>query len=387
MTCDANSSVYDAVLERLLTEGSTGFKSALETLLNEAMKLERSRHLQASPYERTDERKGYSNGFKDKQLKTALGQLSLKIPQVRDSDFYPTCLEKGSRTDRALLLALAEMYVQGTSTRKVSKIVEHLCGFSVNSMDVSRATKQLDEEIALWRNRKLGLTKYLYLDAPYEKVRHGGTVVDCAVLIACGVDVEGKRKLLGVSISLSEHESHWRAFLESLNERGMHGIELIVSDAHSGLRAARTAVFPSVKWQRCQFHLQQNASAYVPKKSMKLEVAAKLRAIFNAENITEAKRLTEMAVKCYSAKAPRLAAWIDENVFQGLTVFDFPENHRRKLRTTNMLERVNREIKRRTRVATLFPNEASCCRLVTAILIEVSEEWETGHRYINFDND
>lgn len=386
MTCELNSSVYESVLEQLLQEGSSGFKSALEILLNEAMKLERSRHLQAAPYERTDQRQGYSNGFKDKQLKTAVGKLSLNVPQVRDSDFYPSCLDKGNRTDRSLLLALAEMYVQGTSTRKVSKIVESLCGFEVNSMEVSRATQELDKELEQWRNRPIGKIKYLYLDARYEKVRSGGSVIDCAVLIACGVLETGHRQLLGVSVSLSEHESHWRNFFESLLKRGMHGIELIISDAHSGLKAARKAVFPGIQWQRCQFHLQQNAQAYVPKKSMKSSVAAKLRAIFNAENVDEAERLRKLAVIHYAESAPKLSAWIDDNLKEGLTVFEYPEQHRKKIRTTNMLERINREIKRRTRVATLFPNEASCCRLVTAVIAEISDEWETGRRYINFEN-
>ena len=382
MTCPTNSTVYSEILEHLLSEGSGGLGRVVEVLLNEAMKLERSRHLMAQPYERTDERQGHSNGFKNKQVRTKVGELSVSVPQVRDSSFYPSSLEKGVRTDRALLLALAEMYVQGTSTRKVSKIVEELCGFEVNSTEVSRASKLLDEELELWRHRALGRVKYLYLDARYEKVRHGGSVVDCAVLVACGVVDSGHRQLLGVSVSLSEHESHWRRFMESLGQRGMHGIELIVSDAHSGLKAARKAVFPGIRWQRCQFHLQQNAQSYVPRQPMKKTVATKLRAIFNAEDKNEADRLSKMAVEFYAESAPKLSSWMEENIHEGLTVFDFPEEHRKKLRTTNMLERVNREIKRRTRVATLFPNEASCCRLVTAILVEISEEWETGRRYL-----
>lgn len=385
MTCKTNSSVYTNVLELLLAEGSGGFREALETLLNEAMVIERSRHLKASPYERNEERAGYSNGFKSKCLKSTLGELSLSVPQVRDSNFYPSCLEKGSRVDRALLLTLAEMYVQGTSTRKVTKVVEQMCGLSVTSMEVSRAVSSLDDVFEKWRNREIGKIKYLYLDARYEKVRHGGSVVDCAVLIACGVNEQGFRKLLGTSVSLSEHEVHWRDFLEKLCSRNMHGIELIISDAHSGLKAARKAVFPSVDWQRCQFHLQQNAQAYVPQKSMKSPVAAKLRAIFNAENLAEAERLTTLAVDYYKQSAPRLSVWIEENMREGLTVFKYDETHRKKIRTTNMLERVNKEIKRRTRVATLFPNEESCCRLVTAILMEISEEWESGRRYIDFE--
>ena len=331
MTCPTNSTVYSEILEHLLSEGSGGLVRVVEVLLNEAMKLERSRHLMAQPYERTDERQGHSNGFKNKQVRTKVGELSVSVPQVRDSSFYPSSLEKGVRTDRALLLALAEMYVQGTSTRKVSKIVEELCGFEVNSTEVSRASKLLDEELELWRHRALGRVKYLYLDARYEKVRHGGSVVDCAVLVACGVVDSGHRQLLGVSVSLSEHESHWRRFMESLGQRGMHGIELIVSDAHSGLKAARKAVFPGIRWQRCQFHLQQNAQSYVPRQPMKKTVATKLRAIFNAEDKNEADRLSKMAVEFYAESAPKLSSWMEENIHEGLTVFDFPEEHRKKL--------------------------------------------------------
>ena len=210
-------------------------------------------------------------------------------------------------------------------------------------------------------------------------------MIDCAVLIACGVDNNGYRKLLGVSVSLSEHEVHWRTFLESLQQRNLYGVELIVSDKHAGLVAARKAVFPSIPWQRCQFHLQQNGQSYIPRKEMKQAVASDIRAIFNTEKRDEAERLVGLAVKKYEDTAPKLSAWMEENLFEGLTVFNFPEEHRKKIRTTNMLERVNKEVKRRTRVATLFPNEASCCRLVTAVLMDISEEWETGKRYLMFD--
>lgn len=226
---------------------------------------------------------------------------------------------------------------------------------------------------------------YLYLDARYEKIRHGGAVVDCAVLIASGVLATGHRVLLGVSVSLSEAEIHWRTFLEGLVKRGMHGVEMIISDSHSGLRSARRAVFPSIPWQRCQFHLQQNAQSYVPKRSMKKEVADKIRYIFNAENKPRAMEMLKEAAAHYEKSAPDLSIWMEENIAEGLTVFDFPEHHRKKIRTTNSLERINREIKRRTRVATLFPNEASCERLVSAILMEISEEWETGRAYLKMD--
>ena len=208
---------------------------------------------------------------------------------------------------------------------------------------------------------------------------------DCAVLIAYGIDEKGMRQVLGVSISLSEAEVHWRQFFESLVKRGLHGLKGMVSDAHSGLKAALKAVFPGVVWQRCQFHLQQNAQAYVPKQSMKTVVAEDIRGIFNAPNKEEAERLLKLSIEKYADSAPKLSAWMEENIPEGLSVFHFNVSHRRRLRTSNMAERVNKEIRRRTRVATLFPNTASCERLVSAVLMEISEEWETGKVYLSPD--
>ena len=225
---------------------------------------------------------------------------------------------------------------------------------------------------------------YLILDARYEKVRQGGIVQGAAVLIAIGVGLDGKRQIIGVSVALSEQEAHWRQFLKSLVERGLSGVRVIVSDDHSGLKAARQAVFGSVPWQRCQFHLQQNAQAYVPKQEMKAQAAADLRAIFTASDKQTAETLLRAMVTKYQQSAPKLAAWIEENVVEGLTVFLLPEAHRRLLRTTNGLERVNKEVKRRTRVATLFPSEASCLRLVSAVLMEISDDWQTGKTYLTF---
>lgn len=233
----------------------------------------------------------------------------------------------------------------------------------------------------------MGKLPYLLLDARYEKVRHGGTVVDCAVLVAVGILPDGKRSILGLSATLSEAEVHWREFLQSLVQRGLHGVEMITSDAHEGLKAARKGVFPGVPWQRCQFHLQQNAAAYVPKLDLRGEVASDLRGIFHATDGNEASRLLKNTVEKYRGSAPKLSEWMEKNVPQGLTVFTRPAAHRRRLRTTNMLERLNKEILRRTRVATLFPNEASLLRLVTAVLAETDEEWQTGKVYLNIETD
>ena len=381
------SNPLDMMIQVLDTHGFDGMAHALQILVNETMKIERSETLRAAPYERTCERQGHANGFKPKTLNTRIGKLELQVPQTRGVEFYPKSLQRGVRSERALKLAVAEMYVQGVSTRKVTEITQELCGLDISSSQVSRCSQLLDEELRSWRERPLGKLSYLILDARYEKVRHGGSVVDCAVLIAVGVLPSGKRTVLGVSVSLSEAEVHWREFLASLVKRGLHGVEMVTSDAHEGLKAARKSVFPGVPWQRCQFHLQQNAVAYVPKVDMRSEVADDLRGVFNAPDANEADRLLKLAADKYRPKAPKLADWMERSVPEGLTVFTRPTAHRRRLRTSNMLERLNKEIKRRTRVATLFPNEASLLRLVSAVLAEVDEEWQTGKCYLNTETD
>ena len=359
---------------------------ALSLLLNEAMRLERQNYLQAAPYERTEERRSYANGFKSKKLNSRVGKLDLAIPQTRDSGFYPVSLEKGLRSERALKLALAEMYVQGVSTRKVARITEQLCGLEISSSQVSRATKSLDDMLAGWRQPRLDKPYvYVYLDARYEKVREAGQVINAAVLVALGVDAEGHREILGCSVELSEQEIHWRKFISDLKNRGLHGMKLFISDAHEGLKAARTAVFPSVPWQRCQFHLQQNAQKYVPNLGLRKTVASEIRSIFNAPNLAEAQRLLSQFTERHAKTAPRLAQWAEEALPQGFAVFQMPEAHRRRIRTSNVLKRVNKEIKRRTRVATLFPNAKSCERLVCAVIMEISEEWLTGKKYLTMD--
>jgi putative transposase len=382
MTREVDSSLSPDLVELIIEQGLEGLQELIRIVVNAAMQAERQRYLGAGPYERTPERRGQANGFKPKQVTTRLGPISFAVPQVRDSSFYPQALEKGLRSERALTLALAEMYVQGVSTRKVAAITEQLCGVELTSSQVSRASAELDEVLERWRNRPLGVTPYLFLDARYEKVRYEGQVRDAAVLIASGVMDTGKRTILGVSVSLSEHEAHWRQFLQSLVARGMIGVQLVTSDGHEGLKAARKAVLGAAPWQRCQFHLQQNASAYVPRQEMKAEVAADLRAIFTASNRTEADALLGRTVAKYVQTAPKLADWMENNVPEGLTVLAFPTEHRQRLRTVNALERLNQEIRRRTRVVRIFPNEAACLRLVSALAMETSDDWETGKVYL-----
>lgn len=386
MAHQPDSNVIETVVQLLCESGLSQMAEAVRIMLNEAMKIERSQAIGAGPYERSDRRQGYANGFKAKTVETRLGPLTLQVPQARGVEFYPSALERGVRSERALKLAVAEMYVQGVSTRRVTQVMEQLCGLEVSSTQVSRAAKLLDDELTAWRQRPIAEIPYLVLDARYEKVRHGGSVVSCAVLIAVGIAPDGHRVLLGVSVSLSEAEVHWREFLGSLQDRGLHGVKLIVSDDHAGLKAAREARFTGVPWQRCQFHLQQNAGHYVPRIAMRAEVAADLRAIFDAPDRAEADRRLELAVRKYEKTAPKLATWLAANVPEALTVFLLPPAHRRRLRTSNLLERLNKEIKRRTRVATLFPNEAALLRLVSAVLMEISEEWETDKVYLRMEN-
>lgn len=385
MTYQGDFTLPAEILKEISEQGIDFIPELIRILINAAMRAERQNYLGAEHYQHSPERQGHANGYKPKTLTTRLGDITFDIPQVREGGFYPHALEKGLRSERALNLALAEMYVQGVSTRKVSAIVEQLCGSSVSSTLVSQAAAQLDELLEAWRNRRLGEIVYLYLDARYEKVRQDGQIRDAAILLAVGVDPQGCRRILGVSISLSEAEIHWRTFLQSLVSRGLSGVRLIISDDHAGLQAARLAVFGGVPWQRCQFHLQQNASAYIPRQSMKTEVAAEIRKIFNAPDRTTAEAYLAQTVQKYAKTASKLAEWLEKNIPEGLTVFAFPIAHQRKLRTTNMVERLNREIHRRTSVASIFPSEKSCLRLISALLIERDEEWQVfGRVYLTF---
>lgn len=385
MTEPLTDTFINDMLNQIIDGGLAGLPQAFGLLLDEAMKIERSRHLQARPHERTGERTGLANGYKPKTILTRSGPLTVAVPQVRDcaEPFYPRALEKGQRSEKALSLAVAEMYLQGVSTRRVTKVLESLCGTSVSSATVSRVAAQLDPMLQQWRERPIEPMDYLILDARYEKVRVDGAVRSCAVLIAIGVrQRDGKRLVLGASVSLSEAEVHWRDFLTGLRQRGLGLPALIVSDAHEGLRAALRAVFSGVSWQRCQFHLQQNAQAYVPKTDQKAAVAEDIRRIFHSESLTHAQERLRQTVDKYRSPAPKLAAWLEENLPEGFAVFAFPESVRRRLRTSNACENLNRQLRRRTAVAGLFPNEASLLRLVTALLMEISEDWETSKAYL-----
>ena len=380
-----DSTAMQEICEVLLDKGLKGSDEILQLLLNHAMQIERENALNAKRYERTEERRGYANGFKDKCINSRVGKLSVQIPQVRGLSFYPQCLEKGMRSERALKLAIAEMYVQGVSTRDIEKITEQLCGLQISSSQVSKLSSVLDEEVEAWRNRELGCYCYVWLDARYEKVRHGGIVKDLAIVWAVGVNEGGNREVLGISVALSEAEIHWRDFLKSLQKRGLHGIRLFIHDDHSGLKAARRSVFPGTPWHRCQFHLAQNAQRYAPNKKIAKAIARDVRDIFNARDMEDAKRLLTEVVQKYEKKAPSFSKWAQDNIPEGFTAFHFPREHYRRLRTTNGIERQNQEIKRRTRVVRIFPNERSALRLIGAVLLEIHEDWMTGRQYLNME--
>ena len=387
MAPDLEERVPREILEALIEEGTEAFRKVLEKLLNLAMGVERSEFLGAEPYERTRQRRGHANGYKDKKIATRVGELELKIPQVRGLSFYPQSLEKGCRSEKALKLAVAEMYVMGVSTRKVSEITEQLCGTEISATQVSRVASLLDEELEKFRSRPLlGEYPFVYLDAHYEKVRVDGRVQDLAILKAIGVHACGHREVLGVSARLSEAEVHWRAFLENLASRGLKGVELIVSDDHAGLRAARRAVFPAVPWQRCQFHLSQNAQRFARRNQERRRIAQALRDIFNSPSLEDAEAMLKRKVQAFGETNQALSQWMEENVREGLTVHTFARGLHKRIRTVNALENLNKQIRRRTRVVGIFPHEASALRLISAVMAEIHDEWITGRRYLNLED-
>lgn len=380
------NTTIDDMVQLLILEKEKAFPKILAAIYDQAMIAEREAHLCAGSYERSESRDGYANGFKPRSLQTRVGRLSLHIPQVRGSNtkFYPKCLDRGTRSERAIMLTAAEMYIHGVSTRRVEAVFQAMGIDNYSAEQVSNASKILDEELIKWRTRRITqCVKVIYVDATYQKVRIDGVAVNLATFIVTGILEDGHRTILAVDSDISEAELHWRRVFRELIDRGLRGVKLIVSDAHEGLAAARQAVFSGVPWQRCQLHLQQNAQAYITKRSLKEQVASDIRAIFNASSMDEAKRLLDIMVEKYAKDQQKLSAWMRDNIPEGLIVFMFPEHMRKKLRTNNIEERINRSIKARTRIISVFPNQMSQLRLVSAICMEISDDWETGTTYLN----
>lgn len=378
-----NDRIIADLMEQLIESGPDGMASAFIALMNLAMRIDRERHLGAQAYERSPDRSGYANGYKRKRIDTAAGTLSVQVPKSRggETPFYPQALERGRRSSRAVMLAIAQMYIQGVSTRDVEKVMAEFGLEGLSSSQVSRAAALMDEELEAWRTRQLGTFPYLFLDARYEKARIDGVVRDAAILSAVGIGADGKRSVLGVSVALSEAEVHWRAFLDGLVARGLRGVHFITSDDHAGLAAARKAVFPGAIWQRCQFHLARNAIHHAPSAATRKAIGRQLRAVWNASDRTSAEAELARIVKGYAHSAPKLAAWLEHNVPEGLAVFSLPEGHWRRMRTANPIERaIQQELKRRTRKIRVFPNPSALERLATAILVEIDEQWTATDR-------
>ena len=386
---NGQDTAIEALMEQLIENGGEEMATVFAGLFNLAMRIERERFLGAGHYERTPERRGYANGTRPKKLDTPAGTVRVEVPKTagHEAPFYPQALERGRRSCRAVMLAVAEMYIKGVSTRDVEAVMREFGLESLSSTQVSRAAKLLDEDLEAWRTRPLGEIKYLIVDARYEKLREGGVVRDAAVLSAIGPDQ--RRRVLGVSCALSEAEVHWRAFLESLVARGLRGVAYIVSDDHPGLGAARKAVLGGTTWQRCQFHLAQNAIHHAPNLTIKKAIGKELRRVWNARDHKAAEAELRQLVAAYRAPAPRLAAWLETAIPEGLAVFSLPERHHKRMRTSNPMERsIQQEIKRRTVKVRVFPNQASLERLVTAILVEIDEKWATTDKpYITWKAD
>ncbi len=369
-----------------LLEDPGFLREIVERVLQELLEAEMSEHIGAAPYERSENRTGHRNGHKPRTLRTRVGTLNLLVPQDREGTFSTRLFVRYQRNEKALVLALMEMYVEGVSTRKVKDVTEALCGTSFSKSLVSSLAGRLDAELEAWRNRRLEAEAYPYLfvDARYEKVRVGHRIVSQGVLIVSGMRApDGLREILGVEVSDTESETSYQEIFRSLKRRGLSGVELVVSDDHEGLKAAVLRHFQGASWQRCQVHYARNLLGKVGVGRRK-ELAADLRAIFAATSREEALGMASSVADRWREKGnEKVAEHIEEHIEECLSCLAFPESHRRRIRTTNGQERLNQEIKRRTRVVRIFPNRESCLRLVTALCVEQSEEWVTGRRYLD----
>ncbi len=360
-------------------------RDLVRQVLQDILEHEIREQLRADHYERTPERTGYRNGYKPRKLKTRVGTIELEVPQDREGNFKTEVFARYQRSEKALLITLMEMYLNGVSTRKVKEITEQLCGISFSKSMVSSLTKDLDETLENWRNRELEVDyPYVYIDARYEKVRENKKVMDKAVLIIAGVSEDGYREVLSVELANSESEQSWSEVFKRLKERGLRGVELVISDEHSGMLKAIRRHFQGVAWQHCQVHFLRNCMSMVPRKARK-EVVMDLKELYNSRDMDNAlKKLQELIFK-YEEIYPKLASKLELEGEETLMCFNFPQEHIRRIKSTNCLERLSQEIKRRTRVVRIFPNEASCLRLSTAIAMEKSEEWLTGKKYLDME--
>ncbi len=374
------------ILQAISANGDDPVKGLLRHTIQQVLEEELTAFLNAEPYDRTANRRGYRNGYKPRTLTTRVGQLELMVPKDREGRFQTELFEKYQRNEKALVLSIVEMYVQGVSTRKVKKITEELCGLDISKSQVSALAKGLDEEVQNWRMRPL--TKrypYLMVDARYERIRRDGSIIPQGVLIVVGIDAEGYRELLGVWCADSESEASWSAVFRELKDRGLTGVSYVVSDDHTGLTNAIARQFQGAIWQRCQVHFIRNVRAMVSEKD-RGKIQAHLREITGSSSLESARKRLLETVDTLADSHPKVAELLDEHGEEMLAVYVLPEQHRKRMKSTNMLERFNQELKRRTRVVRIFPNEQACVRLVSALAIEQNDEW-MEQKYLNMNGE
>lgn len=357
----------------------------VQAVVQEVLEMEMSEALGAERSERTGQRVGYRSGYYSRKLVTRVGKLELRVPQDRQGRFNTVVFEQYQRSEKALVSALAQMYVQGVSTRKVRTITEELCGHEFSASSISAITARLDKELEGFAQRVLEEEyPYLILDARYEKVRENGVITSRAILVALGIDWEGRRQVLAVEWANRESASSWREFLVRLKERGLHGVMFCVSDDHPGLKRAIREVLPEALWQRCYVHFLRNALDHLPRKADD-DCLTELRWLYDRHDAEEARADLGKWLAKWGGKYPRLCEWVEMNIEETWTFYRLPRQHHKHLKSTNMLERLNQEFKRRTLVVRIFPNEESCLRLIRALAVEVHEEWMEDHRYLNMD--
>jgi len=373
-------------VKELLARDQDFVRAALEALLQAALEAEMTAAIGAEKGERTETRLSYRSGYYSRSLITRVGTLELRVPQDRLGRFSTELFARYQRSEKALVGTLAEMYVQGVSTRKVKAVTEALCGHSFSASAISAVNKSLDEALHRFADRRLDEPfPYLIVDARYEKVREGGIIASQAVLIAVAVDGEGRRQVLAVELANRESRSSWRDFLARLKERGLFGVEFVVSDDHEGLKGAISEVLPGAAWQRCYVHFLRNALDYVPRK-VDDDCLQELRWIYDRRELAEVRRDIAQWLTKWQGKYPKLCDWAEDNIEETLTYYRLPLGHHKHMKSTNMLERLNQEVKRRTHVVRIFPSAESCLRLVRALAVETHENWLESPRYLNMQH-
>ena len=384
---ESNALIDADQLKKLLEEESDALRSVIQSVMNEILSSEMDECLQAQTHERTDERLGYRSGYYSRKLVTRFGVIELAVPQDRKGQFKTELFERYSRSEKALVAAMVEMYLQGVSTRKVKKVTEELVGHSFSASSISRLVKKLDEVLAAWATRSLKEASfpYLILDARYERVRQNGCVRSQAVLVAIGIDEAGFRHILGVDLAEKESAASWQDFLVSLKQRGLAGVEFVVSDAHEGLQQAISRCFTTACWQRCYVHFLRNLKGRLPKNHAD-DVYQELRWLYDRRTREEANADLDAWTEKWYQRYPEVCNWVEKNIPSTLSFLSLPVPHHKHLKSTNMLERLNEEIKRRTHLLRTFPNKASCLRLIRALAVETHEEWTQNKRYLNMES-